>query len=631
MNPNEYRGNIYKGGYVGKALHIDLTKGKYEINKLRPDLVSMYVGGRGFTSRLQYEETGPETGPLRPNNVLIFATGPLTGTVPSGSRFTVGAKSPLTGILGDSNCGGNWGPELKFAGFDMLIIKGASKKPVYLWINENDIEIRDAKNIWGKDVYEADQAVIEEIGCKGAKVATIGPAGENLVKYACIMCETDSAAGRTGMGAVMGSKRLKAIAVRGNSDLQIAYPSKFFEAATEVMKAMESDPLCSISAPKLGTPMFISVGNEMGCLATRNWQTGVFEGANKISGEFLREKYLVKASACFGCPTRCRRTLIISDGPFVGTRLTKAELFPIVSFGSKCGNDDLSSVLKAYELCNKLGLDAGTTGQCIAFSIECYQRRLITLQDTKGIRLDWGDHQSMYRLIDMIAFRKGFGNLLAEGMKSVTKRIKGSERYAIHYKGLDPDLVDPRVRQVYCIRHVVSSIGGTHLRGLGIGTIGGVSLDSLPLDQSMRIVLFNEITNTLTDIMGVCKLNYGMWSSSKSDVEIKSRVGLVKLYNAATGMDLDVNQLEIVAERILNIERAYNAKLGLTRKDDTMPERFLKEPMPEGPGKGRVYDKLETYLDKYYELRKWNIETGIPTREKLAELELDSVADELQL
>ncbi len=612
---------MFKGGYVNKVLYVNLSVKKIVKRTLNKELARDFFGGRGFTSKILHDEIYPDVDPLSPRNKLLFVTGPLTATpAPCSSRFVVAARSPLTGFLGDANCGGHWGAELKFAGYDMLVIDGKAETPVYLWVNDDEVEIKDARHIWGRDTRETARLIKADLSCEDAHVASIGQAGENLVRFACVMADLDHAAGRTGMGAVMGSKNLKAIAVYGTQGVKIANAEVFKRSVSEFMSILTTDPLSSTEVPMLGTPRFLASINARGGLATLNWQTGVFDGAEKISGETLRETYLVTATACFSCPQRCDRYCEIKDGQFKSTYVGGPEYFALVSFGSKCGNDNLASILKANEMVNLYGLDVGSTGGVIGFAMECYAKGILTKDDIGGLSLDWGNYESILTLIRKIALREGFGNILSEGIKTAAAKIgKGAEKYAMHVKGMDIVTVDPRCHKAYNLRYAVASRGGDHLRLQAV--IDMYELDRMPFDKAAERLVWWENLMSAIDAIGVCKFCYSH-ASTRQLVEKKLNC-LSNLYSSATGIAMGPKNILVVGERTTNVERLFNLRLGLRRSDDVLPRRFLEEPLPEGPTKGSVYDVFEPLLNAYYKSRGWNEGTGIPTEKTLKRLKLN--------
>ena len=428
-----------RGGYAGHILRIDLTSGAIKREPLDEALALAYIGGRGFTSRLQYDLIAPGANPLGPENVVIIAPGPLTGTsAPSSGRFTLGGRSPLTGILGDANSGGVWGAVLKRAGYDLIIIHGQSPRPVYLAIQDDRVELRDARHLWGQDTHETQRILKDELG-KGASVAGIGQAGENLVRFAGLIADGEHAAARTGLGAVLGSKRLKAIAVRGSRAVPLCDAAKFADLSAALTELLKTDKRSGQELKEYGTTALVDHHSAIGMMGTRNWQSGVFEGKEKIDGDALNRQYLVRATGCYRCPCLCDRYSRVNEGEFAGTEVGGPEYSTIVSFGPNCGNDNLASILKANELCNLYGLDTIEAGNMIAYAMELYQRGIITQAETDGLDLSWGNYHSILTLVDRIAFRQGFGDLLADGIVSAYQEIgRNAERYAVHVKGMTP-------------------------------------------------------------------------------------------------------------------------------------------------------------------------------------------------
>src|SRR3990172_11191784 len=433
------------GGYAGRILRVDLTQGTTTQLPLDRDLARTYVGTRGFIARTLWDEVGPEANALGPDNVLIFSTGPLAGTtVPSGSIYCIGAKSPLTGLIGWTPMGAHWSHKLKLAGFDFLVVTGKAPEPVYLWIDDGRVEIRKARHIWGKDARTTNKMVKDEIGDYEIDVAVIGPAGEKLVTGANVMATLGHSASY-GMGAVMGSKNLKAVAVRGGRDIRIAHPGRYAHFWQQAMDDIMHDPVAMGSGMRMGTTSLLTTANELGELTNRNFQGGVFEGADKISGERLIETYLVKTRGCSPCPICCDRFSVVKEGQFEGTWVSGPEYATLGSFGSKLGNDNLASILRANELCDLYGLDLYFVGDAIAFSMELYEKGIITREDADGLELTWGNVDAMLALIEKIGRREGFGALLAEGATHAARKIgKGAEYYAIEIKGAAISSEDPR-------------------------------------------------------------------------------------------------------------------------------------------------------------------------------------------
>lgn len=614
------------GGYAGKMIEADLTKGAVTVSPLREDLALKYIGGRGFTSRLQWELVGPAVDPLGPDNVSIVATGPLTGTQAAASgRFTVGGRSPLTGILGDANSGGMWAAELKLAGYDLIILKGAAREPVYLVIDDERVELRDARHLWGRDTWETGDVIVNDLG-EGFRVACIGPAGENLVRVAGIVVDADHLAARTGVGAVWGSKKLKAIAVRGTRDITIARPREFVRLADELWNLILCDKMSGTQLPKYGTTSLLNLHNDLGGLVTRNAQGGYFERADRIDCHALHSSYFVLATACYNCPCRCDRYSVVKEGEFAGTRVGGPEYFTIASFGSRCDNDNLASIIKANELCNRWGLDTASTGALIGFAMECYERGLLSRQRL-GYELNWGNYRAILSLVGDIAFRRGFGNVLADGVRAAVAALgPASARYAIHVKGMEPAPLDPRALKVYNFRYAVASRGADHLR---ISAHGAYELDRYPAEEAARRLKFWQDVVCVPDLMGICKFPYTFYSETP-EVTFRKALELVpSLYEAATGVPLDRERLLQVSDRVAQTERAFNVRLGVGPKDDCLPARFLEEPLPAGPKKGEVYDRFDEVKRGFYLASGWDEETGAPRRERLEELGLQDVIEDL--
>jgi len=620
----------FRGGYAGTVLRVDLTNGVVHREPLDESFARTYIGGRGFTARLQYDLIPVKVDPFGPENVVIVAPGPLTGTpAPSTARFTLGGRSPLTGVLGDANSGGFFGAVLKRAGYDLIIFQGRAPNPVYLWIDDDRAELRDARHLWGKDTHETARLIKEEVGTRAVSTAIIGPAGENLVRFAGLIVDGEHTAARTGLGAVLGSKRMKAIAVRGTREVPIHDPSAFADLADELYEVLRVDSRSGQELPQYGTTALLDHHTRLGGVNTRNWQTGLFEGKEKIDGDYLNEHYLVRATGCYRCPVRCDRYSRVTEGEFAGTEVGGPEYSTLVSFGSACGNDNLASILKANEMCNKYGLDTIDTGNIIAWTMELYERGILTKEDTDGVELTWGNYHAILEMVDRITFRKGaFADLLAEGIVSAAQEIgKDSERYAVHVKGMTPPPLDPRAVKVYNFRYAVSTRGADHLR---ISAPGAYGLDSFPrMEAAEKLKLWEGIV-TIPDLMGLCKFPYSYYAETVERTLHKMLDIVPGLYSAATGIEVTGDDLLLVARRVANVERAHNCRLGLRAKDDTMPPRFLEDPLPEGPNKGKVYDILDSMKEAWYTVHGWDVETGIPKRETLESLGLEDIADDLE-
>jgi aldehyde:ferredoxin oxidoreductase len=619
---------IFRGGYGGTCLQVDLTNRVLLREPLDENLVANYIGGRGFTSRLQYDLIPRSINPLGPENIVIVAPGPLTGTsAPSSGRFTIGARSPLTRLLGDANSGGQWGAVLKRAGYDLIVVRGQSPTPVYLCIEDDKVELRDARHIWGKNTRETERILKEELE-KGVNIACIGQAGENLVRFAALMVNGEHAAARTGIASVFGAKRLKAVAVRGTHAVPLVDKAAFKELSEGLAEILRMDKRSGQELAQYGTTALLDHHNALGMLNTRNYNGGVFEGKDKINGDALNAQYLVRATGCYRCACKCDRYSEVTEGEFEGTEVGGPEYSTVAAFGSGCGNDNLASILKANELCNLYGLDTIDTGNLIAFSMELYQRGILTRERTDGLELTWGNYHAMLELVERIAFRKGFGDLLAEGILDAAREIgQDAERYAVHVRGVTPPGPDARAIKVYNFRYAVSPRGADHLR---ISAPGAYELDTLPLPEAAAKMQFWENIVTLPDLMGLCKFPYSYYAETVA-VTLKKMLDILPgLYSAATGIRVTGDDLLRVAERVNNVERAHNVRLGQTAKDDTLPPRFTQDPMPSGRAKGAVHDILEPLKVCWYQVHGWDERTGRPRRDGLEALGLKDIADDLE-
>jgi aldehyde:ferredoxin oxidoreductase len=598
-----------------------------------------YLGGSGFCAKILWEEVSSKIQALSPENLLIFATGPVTGTpFPPAGRYVIASKSPLTGIWGESHSGGHFGPELKFAGFDYLIVEGRSPAPVYISMHDKEIKIKDASQLWGKDTLETTKMIKELENDSETKVACIGLAGENLVKYACIINDIDQsarAAGRSGMGAVMGSKNLKAIAVRGSNDISVADPEAFYKVVEEAMDMCtkgEWSEASENSLGKYGTPNLINAMNEIGRLPTKNHFTGVYSNHEDIGPQKIRANYRIGRDACFQCPIACKYVSLITRGSFAGTLTGGPEYESVMGFGSNCLNPDIESIIHANMLCNLYGLDTISCGKAISWAMECYENNLFTKKEISNLDLSWGNKETIIELVHQITKKHGLGKLLAEGVKKASAKLgRGSAKYAMHVKGLEISGQDGRSHKSIGLTHAIGLRGADHLRSLctvdelgyrkiAMNRFGKDNVDdicSLLSEQKKGLIVKDqEDFFAVVDSLIICK--YGtMWPP------IYYFDFLAKVLPPLTGIEKlgSVKELRLVGERIVTLRRCFNIREGFTRKDDMLPDRFTKDPMPEGPGKGQTVD-LKLMLNDYYKLREWHPKTGIPKKEKLAELGL---------
>jgi aldehyde:ferredoxin oxidoreductase len=612
------------GGWTEKVLHVDLSEEKFSPEKMDPSLLRTFLGGRGLNSLVLFQNLKKSVDPFGPENLLAFGSGPLVGTlIPANGRYNVSSRSPLTNLLGDANSAGFWAPVLKKVGYDGIVVRGISDSPVYLFITQEKTEIRDASRLWGKTVSETDKHLRQEHG-QDAHVIAIGPGGENRVRFASIMTDIDRAAGRTGNGAVMGSKKLKAIVVCGRGRVSPADPQKTLSVAREIKRVISSAPSFSARS-QLGTPMVIQIYNQMGVLPAKNHQTGIFAGAEKISGERLKEQYVNKAKACYMCPIHCSRYSEIREGRFSGTKMEGPEFETMCFMGSNLLNSDLGSILYLNRRLNDLGMDSISTGATIAYAMECYEKGLISTQETDGLQLTWGNIEAIISLVDRIAYRKGFGSVLAEGVRRASETIEGSEKYALHVKGMEVPGQEVRGLKAWGLGWATSSRGGDHCRAFPVmETIWSPkqtlaffgsekAADRFSYEGKPAMVKWAEDLGAVIDSLGLCKIAY---VSMGVPVEL-----IAAAFQAVTGVKMDEEQILIAGERINNLERLLNLNLGLTPAEDTLPSRFVEEPLPEGPSQGERIN-IEQMVEEYYRLRRWDPVTGYPSMEKLNELSL---------
>ena len=610
------------GGWTGKLLRVNLTDGTHKVEEIPEDWRHEYVGGRGLAARYLYEELDPKVDPLAPENKLIFATGPLTGTpVPCGARYMVVTKGALTGAITTSNSGGHWGPELKFAGYDLLILEGRSPKPVNLFIYDNHIELRDAANYWGKGVSFTEDGLRRELGIPNLRVACIGPAGENLVKFACIMNDKHRAAGRSGVGTVMGSKNLKAIAVRGTGTVEISDPQKFMSSMWAMRAEMQDNP-GRASFSNLGTAATIDMTQAFGGLPTRNFQQGQFEEYENLNGNTIKDTRLVANKACFACTIACGRVTrlgehsekymvnmhprnwkISGEGPEYETAW---------ALGADTGVGDLDAVLKANWLCNDLGLDPISMGSTLASAMELYANGVVG-DDQVELPLEFGSAEALIRMTEATAYREGFGDELAEGAKIMGEKFNRPEVF-MGSKGQEFPAYDPRGFQGMGVAYATCNRGGCHLRAWTPGPETSGQMDPHTPEGKGEWVAHEQNRTTAHDNTGLCLFVGGAGGPLETFVPCTA---------AATGVDYTLEEFVKIGERTWNLEKLFNLKAGLTKADDSLPKRLLKEAHKAGPSKGVTVD-LDAMLPMYYSERGWD-EEGVPSQEKLKELGLASL------
>ena len=596
--------------YAGKMLRVNLGNRGIREEPLDFQRARSFIGGRGLATRILSDEIAPTVDPLSPDNKLILATGPLTGTsAPGAGRYMAVTKGALTGTIACSNSGGNFGPELKYAGYDLIVLEGAAAEPLCLIIDDGAVTLRPATDLWGKTVPETEDLLHERLG-ENFKIASIGPAGERLVRFACILNDKARAAGRSGVGAVMGSKKLKAVAVRGSGGITVAEPEPFRAACLDSLAKLKAGPITGTGLPRFGTAILVNVINEHGAFPTRNFQQGQFESAEAISGEKIAERILVRNRACVSCPIACGRVTALPAGRFTG-RGEGPEYETIWALAAAVGIKDLAAATKANYLCNELGMDTISTGSTIACAMELYEKGAIP-QDQIGRPLAFGDAEALVEIIRAIGYRQGFGDVLAEGGARVAERFGRPELFMGAKKQEFP-AYDPRGTFGMGLQYATSNRGGCHVRGYLISPeILGVphKLDPLTPDGKAAMdIAFQDLTAAL-DSAGECL--FVTFSIGAPE--------LTELLKTATGFDYTVEEFMEAGARIWNMERLFNQAAGFSRKDDTLPKRLLSEPMPAGPAKGKTVP-LELMLDEYYRLRGWDAE-GRPTKEKLAALGL---------
>ncbi|NLG80339.1 MAG: aldehyde ferredoxin oxidoreductase family protein [Firmicutes bacterium] len=597
-------------GWTGKILRVNLSARSVSVEDLCPEIAENYLGARGLGTKILYDELKPGVDPLGPDNKIIFATGPLTGTAAtSAGRYNVVTKSPLTGFIAASNSGGYFPAELKYAGFDAIIVEGAADEPVYIWVHNGKAELRSAKHVWGKNTAETTDILVAETD-PDAKVACIGPAGEKLVLFACVVNDKGRAAGRSGVGAVMGSKNLKAIAVRGTGDVKVADPAKFREAVLAAFKKIKESPVTSQGLPTYGTAVLVNVINQHGAFPTRNFQTGVFEGAEKISGETLAATLLVRKRACFGCPIACGRPSVVKSGKYKGEG-EGPEYETIWALGAACGVDNLEAVTKANYLCNELGLDPISMGSTIACAMELYEKGYLPKSAT-DIPLRFGDADAVVEATRKTGYREGVGDLLAKGSYRLAAEF-GHPELSMSAKKQEYPAYDPRGVKGIGLNYATSNRGGCHVRGYTISPeVLGVpeKIDPLSKDgKAAWVKAFQDVT-ALVDSVGMCL--FTTFALGAPDV--------ASMLESATGIPFPAEKAVLAGERIWNLERLFNLREGLTKADDALAPRLLTEPMPEGPAAGQVVELADMLAD-YYAARGWS-ENGKPSAETLERLGL---------
>ncbi len=606
-------------GYVGKILRIDLTHGAIEEQETPEKLARAFLGGRGLGAAMLYKELKPGVDPLSPDNVLIFMTCPATGTpLPACPRWEATTKSPLTNMYLCSSVGGFFGAELRFAGYDGIIVRGKAASPTWLSILDGKAELHDAGELWGLTTEETDAAIRKELKDKRARVASIGQAGENLVKFANIQADSRSL-GRGGAGAVMGSKCLKAIATRGHGRIEVADEEGLMILVRELIAEMKGSQAIQ-QFSKFGTTQFVDPVNEGGLFPTRNFQAGVFEGAARINAETMREQLVRRDTACYACPIACGKYSVVGEGEYANTFVEGPEYETLWALGAQCGVDRLDAIAAANMWCDRYGMDTISTGNAIGFAMECFERDLLNERDVNGLELKFGNHKVLVELIRKIAFREGIGKLLAEGVRNAARKIGGgSEAFAIHVKGLELPAYDPRGAWGMGLAYATACRGGCHLKAWTLSAeVFSPKYDRFSTEGKAKLVFELQNTRAAMDSLGVCVIG-----SRAIGVE-----EMVRVLAVTTGWNLNVKGLLNAGERIYNLERLLAVREGISRKDDTLSPRLLSETLPSGPAKGIKLDEKEfnRMLDEYYKIRGWDT-AGRPKREKLEELEIPKLLE----
>jgi aldehyde:ferredoxin oxidoreductase len=606
-------------GWQVKVLWVNLTEGSIKEDTLDPQVAKDYIGGRGLGIYFLNKYVDPACDALSPENLLVMATGPLTGTgAPTGARYMVMTKSPLTEAITCSNSGGMFPTEFKRTGYDTIVFTGRSKTPVYLWLNQGKAELRAADHLWGKNTHETTDVLLAETDPK-ARVACIGPAGEKGVLFASIMNDKHRAAGRSGVGAVMGAKNLKAVVVKGKGRIFLADPDRFKAFNKQIMDIFkEGIKQTPLGLTVDGTAGVVVATQNFGVLPTKNWQQGTFDGWEKIQGEELTRRFLTKNSACYGCPIGCGRMTTVDDPRFAGQG-EGPEYETIYAMGSNCMVDDLAAITKANYICNELGMDTITMGATIACAMELVDRGYLP-EDQVGRSLKWGDAEALVELTRMTGNREGFGDQLAEGSYRLANRCGHPELAPVSKKQEFPGY-EPRGAQAMGLAYATSPIGGSHMRGdPAYFELFGVpeSMDPHQWEGKAKVTKAYQDLSAIIDSAGLC-IFFAIRNLAAKNLGV-APVGILEYLNAATGADYTLEELIQAGERIINAERLFLTKSGFTRKDDSLPKRLTEEPAPTGPARGLVCH-LQEMLDEYYQARGWT-ENGIPKEDLLGRLGL---------
>ncbi|MCJ7613166.1 aldehyde ferredoxin oxidoreductase family protein [Candidatus Bathyarchaeota archaeon] len=620
-----------KNGFTGKILRINLTKEKTSFETLEETFYRRYFGGRGLISYILLNELEPKTDPLGPENKLIFACGPVTGAPVSGSgRNSVGAKSPLTGAYGEAEAGGYWGAELKRAGYDAIIVEGKASSPVYLWIQDQKVELRDASSLWGLEIKKSQETIRKDLDDKTVKVAQIGPGGEKLVRYASVVNDLNHVAGRCGMGAVMGSKNLKAVAVKGSVNVPVRKPKRLRKLARWMAQNVDS---VARVLHTYGTGAEMDAGLEVGNLPVRNFRDGDFPEVDSISAEALKESVGVGMGTCFACAVACKKEVKVTAPWTVEPEYGGPEYETLASLGSNCGVSDLKAVCKANELCQRYSIDTISTGVTISFAMECFEHGLLTKKDTGGIDLSFGNAESMLKMVELIGEKQGLGTLLAEGTKRAAEQIgNGAEEFAVHVKGQEVPMHDPRLKRGEALGYAVSPTGADHVHNIhdtflypklpnsyhSLGVLEAVPIEDFG-PKKVRLYKIVGEWRTLNNFLVMCL--FTPWS-------VIQKVAIVR---SVTGWNTTAYELMNVVERGNTLARIFNLREGFTEKDDWLPQRFFKPKTSGALNKTSVNpEELQQAKLLYYDMMGWT-EQGVPKQSALEELDIGWAANKISL
>lgn len=613
-------------GYKGKILKINLTNKKVSTIEVTDEFARKYLGGNGFAARHLFDMVDPRIDAYDVSNVVAMMTGPFQGiNIPTAGKYYMATKSPLTNGYFDSVSGGYIGSQMKYAGFDGMLIMGRAEKPTYLFIEDDKVEFKPAEKLWGKLTGETQELIKEAEGDPNLCVSAIGPAGENRVRYACVITEY-RAAGRGGVGAVMGSKNLKAFAIRGSGTSDVSDHEKFQAWMDWYTAEAKKIPALSTGLPTLGTPALVSsIGKMLGAMGSYNHQTEWFEQWELLSGERLKRDYWVKDTGCPACPIACSKVFQDKgNGKWKGAISEGPEFETIYSLGSMCGIPDMGAVIKGDTLCDEWGLDTITYGVTASYIMEAYTKGLLTKENTDGVDFKFGNDDAMVGYIEKTAKRQGLGDLMAEGSLRAARVVGGdSERYAMQCKGLEFPGHSARALRGMALGYATATRGGSHHDARPTGEYANAS-DRKAVEGKAAWVIGTQQMTCIGDCLVQCHFLERLLGFTLSPK-------FVDMINPVTGFGYSFAELVDVAERVLDLERAFNVRAGMTRKDDTLPKRTLEEPIPEGPSKGMYTDAktLDKMLDDFYGLKEWDIKTGIPTRAKLVRVGLEDVANTL--